>query len=149
MAVGDPERKSASFFTIQDGRVGEEIRVTYRGPELPQGSVSFTKVGDDVYEGTLEAKDAGFHTYWEATYAVNEPKEYESVGFNPELLELAAATGGGVFAQHQTAELVDAVKKQSKDTVLERWHYQWPFVLAALLIFLLEICIRRALFFKG
>ncbi len=147
-AAGDPERKSTTFITIPDGRVGEKIEVLYRGDQPPQGTTTFTKIEENLYRGYLEAKTAGFHTFWQATYAVNEPAEYEHIGFNPELEQLARQTGGKVFTGDDLQDMTATLKGQSQDVVLEKWQYQQPFVLAALLIFLLEICIRRILYFR-
>jgi Mg-chelatase subunit ChlD len=148
-AVGDPERKSSSFITINDARVGEQVEVTYKGDQPPQGTISFTRTEEDVHTGYLEAKEPGFHTYWEATYAINSPREFDYVGFNPALRDLAAATRGKTFFGYQTPEMVKAVREQSKSEILERWHYEWPFVLLALFIFIVEICLRRIRMFKS
>ena len=81
-AAGDPERKGKTFLTIDDGRVGEKIEVLYKGDPPPEGMASFSKVEENTYRTYLDPKDAGFHTFWQATYAVNNPKEYETVGLN-------------------------------------------------------------------
>ena len=128
--------------------MGEQVEVIYKGDQTPQGTVSFTRREEDLYVGYLEAKEPGLHTYWEATYAVNNPREYDYVGFNPALRDLAAVTGGKTFLPYQIPDIVQAIKEQSKSVVLERWHYEWPFVLLALLIFLVEVCIRRLAYFK-
>ncbi|MEK6839783.1 MAG: hypothetical protein AABX72_02500, partial [Nanoarchaeota archaeon] len=148
-AVGDPERKSNTFITIPDGRVGEKIEVTYKGDQPPQGTISFTKAEDGSYHGYLDAKTSGFHQFWQATYAVNEPLEYEHIGFNPGLEQLSQQTGGKVFDGQNIQDMITTLQSQSKEVILEKWQYQQPFVLLALLIFLLEICVRRMLYFKG
>lgn len=147
--AGDPERKQESFIDIRDSYAGEPIEVVYKGDALPQGEVHFSKVGEDVYSGSIEAREEGFHTLFGASYAVNSPLEYRSVGFNEELLLLASSTAGKVFEVTHVAEIAEAIKEQSQSSSLEKWQYQLPFVLLALLVFLAEVCIRRVLYFKG
>ncbi len=147
-AAGDPERKGKTFLTINDGRIGEKIEALYKGDPPPEGMASFSKVDENTYRTYLDSKDAGFHTFWQATYAVNNPKEYETVGLNDELKDIAASTNGRVFDGKNIGEIASELQKQSKQTALDKWQYQRPFVLMALIIFLIEVCVRRIIYFR-
>ena len=85
----------------------------------------------------------GFNELLGATFAVNYNDEYLEVGFNDEFKEAVLLTGGKIFSQSDIDGIVEHVKTFSKRTSTEVITLRWPFVLVALLIFLIDIVVRR------
>ncbi len=148
-AVGDPERKSDSYISIDDAHLGKKTEIAYKGKNPPSGDgIVFVKTDKDLYSSYIETTSLGYHNLLGVTYAVNQPEEYKHVGFNPDVVQLALQSNGKVFDANDVLKMADAIRSQSQGVTLEKWHYQWPFVLAALLLFLIEVCIRRVVYFK-
>jgi len=53
------------------------------------------------------------------------------------------ATGGEIFEEDDIEKMVNVIRSQSRKTLDDRRYLRWPFVIAAIVLFLLEICIRR------
>ncbi|MBI2109718.1 hypothetical protein HYT58_00915, partial [Candidatus Woesearchaeota archaeon] len=142
--IGDPERKSESFVSIGDTKINEPAEILYKGPEQPVAeNVVFYKVGDDIYSASIFPDSTGFNSLLGATFAVNYNKEYERVGLNPGLQEVVGLTGGKMFDTSDIDGIVEQARTLSKRVVFGKVYYRWPFILAAILLFLLEIFIRR------
>ena len=77
------------------------------------------------------------------SFAVNYEIEYQNLGMNSRLEEVVGMSGGKIFKPSDTDEIVDFVKSVSKKTKLERTTIIWPFLLLAVIIFLIEIAIRK------
>ena len=103
----------------------------------------FYKIGENLYATTVKHQDTGFHYMLRATYAVNYKIEYELLNFNNELEGIAAATNGKVFDKEDFNGMVEAIKSQSKKSVDKKTYLRWPFLIAALVLFLIEVCIRK------
>ncbi len=142
-AIGDPQRKQDYFVDITDTRVDEKGTITIHS-DAPVTSelLDFTKDGD-TYTATFTPAPLGFNTLLGASYATNAPREYDHVGMNPLLSELATATGGKVFKPTASEEIIEHVKAVSKRTTIEHDDATLPFLIAALLLFLAEIAVRR------
>ncbi len=143
--IGDPERKSKYYVSVQDTNLKRvtEIKVKSEQQPITEG-LTFYKRDNNLYAATLTPTQVGFQKTLNTEFAVNYNKELEGIGFNPELQEITAATGGQLFTEKQIAEIVATVKTQTERPVFKRWYYRWPFILLALLIFLFEIYLRRA-----
>ena len=143
--IGDPERKSDYYVSIQDTNLQRTTEVNVKTKQQPVAEgLTFYKRDDQLYVATLTPTELGFQTILNTAFAVNYNKELEGIGFNPELEEITRATGGQLFEKNQIAEIVAAVKTQAERPVFKRWYYRWPLILLALLIFLFEIYLRRA-----
>ncbi len=144
-AIGDPERKNEYFVDISDAAVGDTITVRVKSSSQPvSDSVSFVKFADNLYEGVLVAEDVGFHTLLGATYAINGPTEYKRVGFNKDLSRIVEGTGGHMFDPADVDGIEVFLRSASQKAVYERTYYAWPFLLLALIVYLIEIFIRRS-----
>ncbi len=143
--IGDPERKSPSYVSVQDTNIGRATEVKVKAKQQPVAEgLTFYKRDDELYSSTLTPTKMGFQNILGVEFAVNYNKELEGIGLNPELEEITSATGGQMFAANQIAEIVAAVKTQSQRPLFKRWYYRWPFILLALAVFLFEIYLRRA-----
>ena len=70
-------------------------------------------------------------------------KKYENLGINPELIDIVGITNGRIFSKDNTTEIVEFIKENSKRKKIDKINYSWIFILTALFIFLIEVCIRR------
>lgn len=143
-AIGDPERKSQEFIEIPDTRVNEPTEVLVKSQTIPkaEGNV-FHKVDENLYATTVTPTETGFQNILTATFATNYPAEYEMMGVNPELKSVTASTGGKIFNKEDIDGIIDLTKTKAKRTVVKKETIRQPFILAAILLLLIEIFIRR------
>lgn len=142
--IGDPERGSREYINIMDTRVNETTEIIVKSPTPPQDEdMVFYKIGDDLYSATIPANELGFHDRFGARYAVNYKSEYEMVKFNEELETIAFNTGGKVFEPDDINGMINELRSQSKRVIEKKTYLRWPFIIAALMLFLIEVCLRR------
>jgi len=144
-AIGDPERKEKHSVSIQDSRVNEEIKVVVKSdtPVSVEG-LDFIKSGD-YYEASFSSKNkkVGFGELLGTKYAINNPSEYDEVGFNNQLLSLSQLTGGKVFSPKDIDAMVEHAEEVSKKVTLDKKYIKYPLLIIAIIIFLFEIYIRK------
>ena len=130
--------------------MGTATTVVYRGrsaPDVP--GVAFSAVDEGVYRATVTPTEAGFHSVAGATYAANYPAEYAGFGTASELGSAVRATGGRVFARGE-ADAIAAFARQQSTRVREvRRAWGWLFLLAALVLFVGEVAVRRLQVYNG
>lgn len=147
--IGDPERKNDKFVDVPDGRINEPVTITIKSDIQPSSNdVALYKIDENLYRGTLVTNETGFNKVLDAVFAVNYKREYQDIGMNPELENLVLGTGGKMFYADNVDEIVDFVKQRSKREILAKKSYSWIFLLAGLLIFLIEVIIRRLVLYK-
>ena len=145
-AIGDPDRKSKEFIEARDTRQNEPTEVIVKSATAPKAEgIVFYKIDQDLYSTTVTPKDVGFQTIAGATFAVNAPIEFEELGESEELNNVVASTGGQFFSQDEIDEIVEYAKSKARRTVNTKDYIIWPFVLGAIVIYLLEIFTRRTL----
>ncbi|MBS3149000.1 VWA domain-containing protein [Candidatus Woesearchaeota archaeon] len=143
-AIGDPERKSQSFIDAKDTRVNEPAEITIRSKQVPEAEgVTFYKIDEDTYSGSILATQVGFQNASGAVFAVNYESEFEDLGMNRELDSITGSTGGRIFDPNDIDSIVEHAKSKAKRVVNDKDYYRWPFVILAIGVFLLEIFIRR------
>jgi Mg-chelatase subunit ChlD len=150
-AIGDPERRAQDVTEVPDTRVGEPTPIVYRGSARPQPAnlPRFQQVGEGTYRTTVTPTSQGFETALDAEYAVNYPAEYAAFGRSPELAALVEDTGGRTFAPDEAAAVAAFARERARQVreVERRW--SWVLLTVALLLFLLEVSIRRLLVYRG
>jgi hypothetical protein len=143
-AIGDPERKKAYVVDVPDGRVGNQLKVSVKAEQIPTAEgLEFVKQDENEYEATITPNVTGFDSVLQTKYAVNYPVEYQDLGMNPQLQDVTSSTGGNVFKPGQVQQIVEFVRSVSTRTVTERRVLVWPFILAAISLFLVEVLLRR------
>ena len=143
-AIGDPERKSVSFVDARDTRLNEPAEISVKSsvpPEAP--NVVFYKIDEDTYSGSVIPSQLGFQSVAGALFAVNYETEFEGLGLNSELEKIAGSTGGRVFMPDDIDGIVEHAKTKAKRVINSRDYVRWPFISLAIILFLLEIFIRR------
>src|SRR3989344_213148 len=145
-AIGDPERKNERFIDVSDGRIDEEVEILVRSPDQPTSKdVAFYKSDKNEYTGLKKVDTIGFNSILSAVFAVNHPKEYSNLGYNPSLDNLVKTTNGLILNSKDIQGIIEAVKSQSKRVENKKIFYRWPFLILALIFFLLDMLARRIL----
>ncbi len=142
--IGDPDRKSKEFVDVRDTRVFETTDLIVRSETPPKAEgYSFYKTDEDIYSSAITPLKSGFSEVLGATFAVNAPSEYENLGFSDELEGVVFNTGGKVFDKDDIDGMVDHTITRSRREVITKENFRWPFVMAVVILFLIEIFIRR------
>lgn len=142
--IGDPDRNSKQFIDVPDTRVYEPTKILARSPTTPTAEdVVFFRVDADTYTATIVPTEEGFQRIIDAVFAVNYPDEYANLGTSERLEEVVKGTGGKFFDPEQVNEIVEAVKSRSKRAVVKKVFIRYPFIVGAMVLFLLDIFLRR------
>jgi Mg-chelatase subunit ChlD len=149
-AVGDPRRTQTGVIDVGDARVGRETELTYRGERRPEApNVTLRRIGDELYRGEFTPRRAGYATVLNATYAANYPAEYARFGPSPAVSALVDATGGRSFAPDQGAAVASLARERANRVRTVRRTWSWAALLAALVVFAVEVIARRVQVYRG
>ena len=143
-AIGDLGRKKSYDVTIRDTVVGKSTNVNVISKDMPKAEeLAFAKIDTNLYTALYSPKDTGYKELLGATFAVNYNDEYANLGINPEFEKLVEKTGGKTFEPDDTKGIIEFIKAKSKRLKIDSTDYRWPFAIAAMVLFLLEIGFRR------
>ncbi len=143
-AIGDPDRKAQSYIDARDTIINEPTEITVKSETPPEApGVTFYKIDDDLYSAAMTPTTIGFQQVSGAVFAANYAREYGGLGFNEELAKIVQSTGGKIFEASDINGIVEHTKARSRRIINTKDRLGWPFVLAAVIIFLIEIFIRR------
>jgi Mg-chelatase subunit ChlD len=143
-AIGNPTRKNRFDIQMKDAFLGDAVEVRVKSDKFPKHKlVTFTKVSDNIYTGFFTPKEPGFYDILGSSVAVNYPKEYLKIGIDPELEGLVSSTGGKTFTLSDIKELSEFIKSNSVRVKQSITYWRWPFVVAAMVIFLFQLFVRR------
>jgi hypothetical protein len=143
-AIGDPERKNDFFVDVKDARVNKTAEVVVRSGRFPKvQGMEFSKTDKNTYRAYYINPTTGFKSVLGAVYGVNYDYEYQYLGFSNDLAATISATNGRVFNPSDADEIVKHVKSVSRRTITEKKSFRMLFLIAALVLFTLEIVIRR------
>lgn len=142
--IGDLSRKKRFDVTIRDTTVDEPTLVHVVSDEQPESEgLLFAKVDTNFYSAEYRQGQPGYFTILGSTAAVNYAKEYANLGTSEEFTALVESTGGKIFNVEDTESILEFVKTKSRRIKIESKDWRWPFVLTGLLIFLLDVGLRR------
>ncbi|MCK4670110.1 MAG: VWA domain-containing protein [Nanoarchaeota archaeon] len=145
-AIGDLNRRAPQFVDIKDTYIDRPVEVTVKRSTTPETDVvQLSKTDENIYTGIYTPTKIGFVDLLGTTIAVNYNTEYRDVGLNPKLNETVIATGGRMLDPNDVKEIVEQIKLNSKRIKIDNIFYRWPFLMLALLIFLVEVCFRRVI----
>ena len=143
-AIGDFTKDNELDVRIKDTTLGKTTDVNVISNEKPEEKgLEFSKIDAGLYSAVFRPSKEGFYQLLDATVAVSYNDEYEKVGLNPQLGELVVISGGKVFNPADVEQIKDTIISMSKRVKIETINYRWPFVIAAILLFLIDILIRR------
>ncbi|HLD04675.1 MAG TPA: VWA domain-containing protein [Candidatus Nanoarchaeia archaeon] len=144
--IGDPERKKPYFVTIDDTRVNTLSDIFVKTDKIPVvKGLEFLKLDQNTYNAKFTPTQIGFQNMLETTFAVDPPREYQEIGMNKDLPLIVQSTNGQTFKSSDTKAIIEFVKSVSKKTVLEKETFIAPFLFATLILFLIEVMLRRLL----
>lgn len=136
--VGNPFRKEKTYLTIKDASKPSKPSVQSTKPRP-----GLTKVGENLYEGSIDQTAKGFHTWNNETYAYNYNKEIKDIGQDYTKLSTVAQKTGGKIYQPSKIDNIRQLAK-TKEKINKSKVSLMPFLLViALLSFLTEVAIRK------
>jgi len=142
--IGDLDRNKDFDVNIQDTAINKPTQVNVVSNEIPDSDdLSFSKIGVNLYTATYYPEKLGFHEILGATVAVNYNDEYKNLGINNEFTGLIEMSGGSIFDPDDIENILQTIKRNSKRIKIQPIEYRWIFALAALILFLSEILMRR------
>jgi len=148
-AIGDPRPKEGVVVQAPDMWAGTGGRIVVTSDTLPQvkldgAPLDLSRTGPTAYEATINPEKEGFHDLSGYEIAVNYPLEYREIGFNEKLNSVIESNGGRVYGEDEVLGLllID-IKEKATRTVQKPKSEKELFLLAALVLFLAEVIIRR------
>ena len=142
--IGDLSRKKSYDVSIQDTVMGKSTDVNVISKDMPKSEgLNFAKIDTNLYSSSYTPRETGFKEILGAAFAVNYNDEYANLGINPEFTTLVEKTNGKVFDPSDTTGIIEYVKAKSKRIKINSTDYRWPFAIAALALFLIEIGYRK------
>ncbi|MEA3514100.1 MAG: vWA domain-containing protein [Nanoarchaeota archaeon] len=146
-AIEDPDRKDRFNVDLEDTRLGKKTTVTVHADKMPELlDFVFIKTDDNEYTTEYYPVRKEFRDFFGYKQAVNCPYEYINLGMNPHFLNLVrkgAYRKGEIFKMDEIENMVEKIKEDSVMIEPLTIYMRWPFVLIALALFMIEICIRR------
>ncbi|MFA4957234.1 MAG: vWA domain-containing protein [Candidatus Methanoperedens sp.] len=151
-AIGDPHPKEGVVINAEDIWAGTAGRVIVTSDTLPQvqldkAPLDLSRTGPTTYETSINLETSqteNFHDISGYGIAVNYPLEYREIGFNEKLVSVIESNGGSVYNEDDVQGLLFMdIKEKAVRTVNEPKSEKEPYLLAALVLFLAEVIIRR------
>lgn len=149
-AIGDPRPKEGDVINAEDIWAGTAGRVIVTTESLnPQlkldgAPLELSRTGPTTYETSINLETGDFHDISGYGIAVNYPLEYREIGFNEKLKSVMESNGGRVYNEDEVEGLLFLdIKEKAVRTVNEPRSEKEPYLLAALVLFLAEVIIRR------
>jgi uncharacterized membrane protein len=147
-AVGDPTRKQEVKTTVPLTIVNRKAEITFVSKQpisgnCPDTPLTFERSSGDTYIFAFTPTKPGFGTACSIPYAVNSESEHWKVGINSDLQNAVGITGGSSFTADQVDEIVERIKTVSTRVTTQQTEIRNPFIALAIIIFLIEIFIRR------
>jgi Mg-chelatase subunit ChlD/uncharacterized membrane protein len=149
--IGNPQVEEGAVLEAEDTWFGTpaQLKLTMYDEGIPaielEGKpIDLSLTGKNTYEATVDVGQVGVHYISGYPIAVNYALEYRDVGINPDLEMLIKASGGKTYTKSEAQALLlrDAREKPQKP-IRENVSQKMYFILAALILFLLEVTIRR------
>jgi hypothetical protein len=142
-AIGDPERLIGDVYDVEDTRVGQTTEISYRGGSRPSDGLDFSQTSQNEYVATVTPSERGFKTAGDATYAVNYAAEYAGFGMSSSIYRATESTDGGVYEPTETAAIAQEVRSHASEPRETQQGLSWIPLLVALLVYLVEVSLRR------
>jgi hypothetical protein len=148
-AIGDPRPQGGVVIQADDIWAGTAGRVIVTSDTLPQvqldkAPLDLSRTGPTTYETSINLETRDFHDISGYGIAVNYPLEYREIGFNDKLVQAIESNGGSVYNEDDVQGLLFLdIKEKAVRTVNEPKSEKEPYLLAALVLFLTEVIIRR------
>ncbi len=151
-AIGNPVEESGAVVEAADTWYGTPttIELTMYDEGIPTlkldgETLDLSLTGTNVYEAVIEPEPIGMHDLSGYPVAVNYALEYRNMGLNEDMAALITANGGSIYTSVTEARssIFEEAQDNSEKLVKESVSQKIYFLLAALIIFLGEVTIRR------
>ncbi len=150
-AIGNPRAEEGAVLDGPDTWLGTPAELTLIMYEegvpklkLDGEALDLALTGRNIYETTVSPDTPGLHDISGYPLAVNYPLEFRDVGINKEVEPLVLATGGNIYDSREArALLLKDARQNSEREVQEPMSLKMYVLLAALLLYLSEIIVRR------
>jgi uncharacterized membrane protein len=147
-AVGDPRRNDEIVITGDDVHLGDPAVIGVRSDTVPSinldgKQLELSQIDKDRYQTSINTESPGFLDISGYSIAVNYPAEFMDVGFSEDMDGVIEMFGGAVYEEDEIDPLLDNLREQSTRTVQGPEDMRLPFLLAAMIIFVLEVALRR------
>lgn len=147
-AIGNPERKQEVSVKVSPAIAGKRASVTFISDQPVAGNcadtpVEFESSAGNTYVFGFTPQSPGFGTVCNVPYAVNTQSETWRVGESQRLADAVHVTGGDIFRPDQVEEIVERIRTVSTRVTVEKTELRNPFIALAVILFLIEIFIRR------
>ncbi|SFM24277.1 VWA domain-containing protein [Methanolobus profundi] len=149
--IGNPREETGAVVEAEDTWYGTPVTIelTMYDEGIPtlkldDDEVDLSLTGTNVYEAVIDPGSIGIHDLSGYPVAVNYALEYRDVGLNEELPSLIKAYGGSTYTVNQARNnLLEEAQGNSEKLVRDSVSQKIYFLLAALIIFLGEVILRR------
>ncbi|WP_406661927.1 hypothetical protein V7O66_05300 [Methanolobus sp. ZRKC3] len=150
-AIGNPREETGFIVEAPDTWYGTpaQLELTLYDEDIPNlkydgKDITTSFIGKNVYEATVDSGLIGIHDFSGYPVAVNYAIEYRDVGFNEELPSLIKKYGGETYTENEArARLFEEARQNSQKLIRETVSQKIYFLLAALILFLGEVIVRR------
>jgi hypothetical protein len=150
--IGDPQVEEGAVLEADDTWFGTsaQLKLTMYDEGVPtiklddSENIDLSLTGKNTYEATTDIGQVGVHYISGYPIAVNYALEYRDVGINPDLATMILSNGGKTYTKREAqALLLQEARENSQKLIKETVSQKMYFILAALILFLLEVAIRR------
>jgi hypothetical protein len=150
-AIGNLREETGAVLEAPDTWYGSpaEIELTMYDEGIPKlkldgEDVTLSLTGNNVYEAVVSPSPIGVHDLSGYPIAVNYAIEYRDVGLNEDLPSTIKAYGGKTYGENEArAQLLEDARQSSQKVVRDTVSQKIYFLLAALILFLGEVIVRR------
>jgi hypothetical protein len=150
-AIGNPREETGAVVEAPDTWYGipADVVLTMYDTGIPVlklngNNVDLSLTGNNVYEASVSPNTIGVHDLSGYPLAVNYALEYRDVGLNENLPSLIRVYGGNTYTEDEArANLLTEAQEKSQKLVRDIVSHKMYFLLAALIIFLGEVIVRR------
>ena len=150
--IGNPIEESGAVVEADDTWYGTPttIELTMYDEGIPtlkldDETLDLSLTGTNVYEAVIEPDSIGMHYLSGYPVAVNYALEYRNIGVNEDMPSLIIANGGTIYGSVTEARsgIFEKAQENSEKLVKESVSQKYYFLIAALILFLGEVIIRR------
>ncbi|MCM1985909.1 vWA domain-containing protein [Methanococcoides seepicolus] len=150
-AIGNPQVEEGTVVEAEDTWFGTPatLYITHYDGNTPVlrykgNTLELAVTGRNTYETTIDPKNIGFHDVSGYPIAVNYAIEYRDVGMNEDLPVFIKENSGKTYTENEAlALLLKDARGNSLKSVQRSESQKLFFLIAALLLFLGEIAVRR------
>ncbi len=144
-AIGSP---AGMEIQALDGEIYDPIEVRVYSDSEPDirfdgKKIQVRKTGEMFYGADVVPDSTGIHDLSGYTIAVNQPSEYREPGNNAILSDIITSAGGRVYSMSEIGSLIPDIKSKNTGMVREMVDLKPLFIFAALMMYSIEVIIRR------